>query len=358
MNFGLTILAVFYIAFLIVPGVFFKKFYFQSKFSKEFNSGNFADKFITSIFWGLITQLIVFFILKTTFEISYVELYKRCKNIYTDIHNNTLPTISPFQLKTLFVIQIFSVILACILGFLLHKFVRIFKLDIKFSPIRFANDWNYIFRAELYENPIDYNERLIKKYYSTEVDVLVNDGNDDKPSFYQGILHDYYLDENGNLDRISLSLARKRIKLENGQLEFRDIVGDTFIVPYKNISNLNLRYNYNYKLKNEVFPPIIRNATIIMIILLFLFLLIAPWFSSVGFFSKIFSIFIFFISWCFLIGAISDVLSDRPLKNPIKLSMRLIFIILFIFSLLGGLDLIEVVKIYDIFNYVRNLRTS
>lgn len=344
MNFGLTILAIFYIVFLVVPGVFFKRFYFQSKFGGEFHSGAFADKIITSIFWGIIIQLFVLTILKTTFEISFDVIYTRCRNVYSDIQNNKLPAISYFQLKAMLGLLAGSSVIACFLGHILHKIIRFLKLDVKYTPLRFSNDWNYIFRNELYGTRTS-EDFLKKSYYSTEVDILVNDGHHEKPNFYQGVLQDYFLDEKGDLDRISLSGTCKRVKDSENKDIYLPVSGHTFIVPYKNISNLNLRFNYIEK-NTSVLPAYIRGALSIILLFSFLILMIAPWFSEVSLFSRFVSIIFLFFSWAFFIAAISDWLNDKPSKSN-DWSFRLVFFALFFISLFGGLYILDVFNLIE-----------
>ncbi|PVH26985.1 hypothetical protein [Sphingobacterium corticibacter] len=342
MNFGLTILAVFYIIYLVVPGIFFKRFYFQSKFNKEFYSGSFADKIITSIFWGIIIQLIIVLIFMSVSSMDMSQLYIRCKNIYSDLQTNSLPDVSDFQLKTLLVLFILSMILACTLGHIVHKAIRLLKLDIKFSPLRFSNEWNYLFRNELNHDDFKLN-KYRNSYHSTQVDVFVNDSSEDKPNFYTGVLHDYSLDQDGQLDRISLSIAKKRI-IKEGAKEYSDVAGDILIIPYRNISNLNLRFNYIYKEKKDKDYTLLQGFAGIIFMIVFFGTIIIPLVFASSFMQGVYSAFLLFLSWAFSLAVFADFFNN---KTDRTVSWRHRFV-LFIFSIIsgyGGLYLLEIVNL-------------
>lgn len=57
METNVTLVSIAIIVFLYFPGNIFKRFYFKGPFSQQFNIGIFAERFITSIFWGGIMQI-------------------------------------------------------------------------------------------------------------------------------------------------------------------------------------------------------------------------------------------------------------------------------------------------------------
>ncbi len=348
MNFGITLITVFYIVILIVPGIFFKKFYFQAKFSHEFNNGAFADKAITSIFWGLLIQLLAIFILKVGFGYSFDQLYTRMNNLYGAIHKQEFPKISYKQLKIFFLFFVFSIILACFSGHILHKLIRFFKLDIIFSSLRFANEWNYIFRNELAISKDKDGER--KKYFSTELDIIVKESKNEIPRFYSGILKDYFLNENGQLDKIVLAAAKKRVSNDNNEKEFVDIKGDVFIVPYCNIENINLRYSYTPSKRVFKIPAAIRNTIVLCFVVLFLLAFIIPWFLNISLASTFLSILLLIVSWIFIFTSVlASLEEDNESTNKLSLKKR---ITIGIFGLIILLIALDTMKVIDIASFV------
>lgn len=355
MNFGLTIIAISYIVFLIVPGIFFKRFYFQSKFQNDFYKGAFADKIITSIFWGIFIQALCLLIFKFTFDYSFDEIYRRLNNLYESLQDNHLPQLSYIQLKYLVGVFASSIVFSCLLGHLFHKLVRLFGLDIRFSPLRFSNDWHYIFRNEL-----DASKSLLdgfnKTYYSTEVDIIVNDFKDDRPSFYSGMLKDYHLTPEGNLDRICLGYAKKRTKNKDGVIEFTDIKGDSLIIPYCNIANMNLRYNYDYKPKRKVIiPELVQGTLMLVMVFVLILILIVPWFSTVSVWSKILGVLLFTISWSALVSLISEWFNDEKRLNwPMRLFVLAILLVT-LFSALNMLKIYDILSVFEL--WIGSFRT-
>lgn len=343
MNFGLTIIAICYIVFLIVPGTFFKRFYFQSKFSREFYRGAFADRLVTSIFWGLFIQALCLIAIKELSGLSFDGLYSRINNFYASLQSNSLPRISFTQLLYLTGMFILSISLSCLLGHFFHKLLRYFKLDINFSPLRFSNEWNYILRNEVKKTELS-SEHHEKTYMSTEVDVFVNDFKEDRPSFYSGILKDYYLDTKGDLDKILLGNAQKRVKDENGNDIYVAIKGDTFIIPYSNIANINLRFNYVEKAKMVVFPKAIQQTILLILIFLLLPIFLFPLFTDVKVWDKIISIILMLVGWFLIVGSIAAML-DYSKKNDSW--PFIVLIIMGFISFFGALAILDVFYIID-----------
>jgi hypothetical protein len=85
MDAGVTIFSIAYVIILIVPGIIFKRFYFQGAFSKQFNSGLFADRIITSLFWGILVQIIGLLLYSKIINIKYADFKIEALKFYQDI---------------------------------------------------------------------------------------------------------------------------------------------------------------------------------------------------------------------------------------------------------------------------------
>lgn len=347
MSFGLTLITISYIIFLVVPGIFFKRFYFQSKFQNDFYKGSFADKIITSIFWGLFIQIIAFCIFMWIFDFSIDQIHHRANNVYIDLHSNTLPKLSPKQLSYLLCLFTLSLTLACFIGHIFHKGIRFARFDRKFSPLRFSNEWHYTIRNELGEQKIS----RTSTYLSTEVDILINEVKDGQPVFYTGVLRDYHLNSEGQLDRLCLEEAKKRLKEPNAV--FQEIMGDRLVVPYCNIANLNLRFNYIKRESGFKIPTAIRNIGSLLYFGVLLIIFIAPWFAFVGVFLKILSIVFFSFSWLLILAIFGDLSNS---KRQLAYSTYLFcFCSAFILTLVG-LDMLDIFKAVSYaFSFIGNI---
>lgn len=170
-----TISGIIIIVWLIFPGVVFKRFYFQGPFSKQFSSGLFADRLITSIFWGIIVQIITFLIYSKSFGFTFAGIRKKVDIIYVNITENKIPDITYQNLKYILGYLAFLVIIAVIWGTISHHIIRIFKIDVKLGVFRFSNHWHYYFRGEILSTR-DFKSVRKGKWLSTIVDILIDDG--------------------------------------------------------------------------------------------------------------------------------------------------------------------------------------
>ncbi len=149
MDANLTFFTVLYIVFLIIPGVFFKRFYFQGHFNKQFQYGLYADRLITSLFWGAIIQVITIHILIQTIGKRFENFSEVLKEAYISISKNDVPNGGNqlFAFASLYLIG--SVLLGCFMGHFSHQFIRKTKLDLHYAVLRFSNKWYYYFTGDI-----------------------------------------------------------------------------------------------------------------------------------------------------------------------------------------------------------------
>ena len=62
----LALSSIFLIVIVLFPGLIFRRFYYSGKFTKQFLKGEWSERIVTSIFWGIFSQLI------TLLFISYI----------------------------------------------------------------------------------------------------------------------------------------------------------------------------------------------------------------------------------------------------------------------------------------------
>jgi len=254
-----TILIIFIILF---PGIIIRRSFYNKKFSKQFYRGQFSERLITTIFWGIINLFFAFFLNFLFFKFFYKIHCISCslqKILYLILNVdflkngyilNDIPASNILLFILLFIINIFVIPFA--LGYSAFRFIRKLKLDLKYSWLTFSNHWHYFFQGEIAHKT---DSKIIDKknleFRSNEnntsiLDILTIEG--DEKYLYKGILLDYNLIDDGeDLDSIVLLEPFKKIYDKdinaNGEktiLEFEKIPGNFILIPYSNILNINV----------------------------------------------------------------------------------------------------------------------
>ncbi|MFD2200563.1 hypothetical protein [Shivajiella indica] len=344
MDFNITFFTLVYIVFLIIPGVFFKRFYFQGHFNKQFQSGLYADRLITSVFWGAIIQVITIHILLHSTGDKFYSFSEVIKNAFLSISKNDLPNGGNqlFTFASLYLIG--SVVLGGFLGHFSHQFIRKTKLDLQYAVLRFSNKWYYYFTGDiLYTNEFKYKVSKTGKIASTVVDVLVDYGEGENILF-TGTLTQYSLDSNGNLETLYLTGTSRFKKQDNGKIELKNIPGDCFVIPYQRVLNMNIDYVIETSSKEKKqgrMKRILLGLISAFLILLLPVIIVVPWFSQVGVWLKLSSIVLLLLSWLFfMVGFVNLVDPKAALKGKGIALAFVLFLILLLFglSLLGIFD--------------------
>ncbi|WP_147677126.1 hypothetical protein [Algibacter pacificus] len=243
--------------FLAIPGLVFRKFYYQGEFSKQFISKNWAYTLTTSFLIGIIIQLISFYSIKGFFQVfgkpaseKYIIKLSDFKNLKHILDGLNLYEFTHYD-KKIFIIVAY-ILITCLVAFIAAlicwHFVRRLKLDRKFKLLRFGNLWNYYLRGEI----IDFKDfstiKESKKVILTLIDIVISDGFKENKLF-SGILSQYTIDSNStNLETITLTDAHvwKEDKNSKSQTFGRNIKkrvkGHCLILDVKKSIDLNLTY--------------------------------------------------------------------------------------------------------------------
>lgn len=123
--------------------------------------------------------------------------------------------------------------------------VRGFKLDRKLKEFRFQNRWHYILSGEVLDFPEHVEKGRAKDIFLTFIDIAINTGH--KTILYSGFLADYHLTKEGvGVDYIHLRNVKRRDidKIDGKPYDGKEyaIPGDIFLIPFKNVINLNITY--------------------------------------------------------------------------------------------------------------------
>lgn len=272
-----TINSILIFAFVLLPGLIFRRFFFLGEFSKQVSfKDSIPRSFLLSLIPSLLIQLLFIFIISLLnrfvfsspldFDLGYWIDYYRCV---------TSPdfTFVGSEIEKLWDVVIVIVNIAvslyissALLGVAFFLIIRYWKLDRRSKLLRYNNDWYYIFSSEIlqfkkFEEVLKNKDGLVGSiavndhedmHFKTEnrytkVDVLVEElaGN----NFYSGIVVDYDLNHSNiqQLERLYLkdTVRYKPIKDKDGNktgtMQVK-VPGDYFIILGKEIKNINVSY--------------------------------------------------------------------------------------------------------------------
>lgn len=351
MDFSLTLFGVMYVVTFIIPGLIFKRFFYQGKFSKQFFEGLFTDRLLTYILWGIAIQLITIICYCLFFDIKARDLYTEAANFYNSFSKEKIPEFKFSYIQHMLRYLLATTICAIALGVGLNLLVRILKIDIRFSIFRFSNIWHYYFTGESLNFKEFKKATLLQniKVLSTEVDIVVK-SDDGRSNMFSGTLTQYTLSRVGELQTIYLTKA-KRFSTSTTPGSLKSIPGDCFIIPYSNILNMNIRYNITPNPNRKILKNILIGAILSTTILLVFFVIIYPWFVAPTFWRKFFSCLVLIIGW---FNLMSVALSIADKNNTIfkNLGVNILSFILAGGFAAWGFVIAQKITWTDIFEYL------
>ena len=262
------------IVLILFPGLIVRRFYFIGNFSKQFFKGEWSERLVTSIFWGLFTQLISLLLFSYTSWAIKNDSNEVIETIFKGQLPNELITDSNSIIFLLDYI-IFSLILSAVFGYLAHKVVRMLEFDIRNSAFRYSNNWHYYFKGEILKTE-DFSKYKNLKILFTWVDVVI-DTKDGKNKMIQGVLSQYTINnKTGDLEYLYIDEAER---WSNSSKSFKPVNSHIFVVPFKNVIDFNIRYNYTLKI-NKLLTNIKKIFTSIFTVIILGIIFIAPWYLA------------------------------------------------------------------------------
>lgn len=231
MNIAIVSLAIFLI---VSPAIIARRAYFTKELSKSFTHKNTLQEIFSSIFLAvLLHSMWIVFVEWLGYIIDFDIIFKLLFNpnaidSYNNITSNIYKIISYFISLTL---------IATLISYIFRNLIRYYKLDRKFSLLRYDNNWYYLFTGEV----LDIKKYSKDKSISSDdvnqrvVDILVK--TEDGEVIYRGNLVDFQLHKDNTVEYLVLSYPQKKIGKKT-----KLINSSYFVVPYSGILNINLRY--------------------------------------------------------------------------------------------------------------------
>lgn len=275
-----SLITILFIVLIFIPGHFFKRFYYSGKFSRQFSSGDFAERLIVSLFWGVVVQLCAFSLMRLFIKFNIEDSSKKATSILDKLTKYDFTVSGQVNFLYCFYYLGGSLLFSILLGGAMHHIVRILKLDLKVNALRYTNEWHYFFTG----GNLKSQQRTMGRGRIEAVQLdLVTDAGDGNTRLYSGLLNDYALCPEGKLDVISINGA-KRYSTSKG--EYTYIPGDCLVIPYDKVININISFLVRSRTPRSFTGAFAFLKNIAMVLLL-LSIVAAPFGLPIAFYSKI-----------------------------------------------------------------------
>ena len=232
---------------LLLPGIAFRRFYYAGEFSRQYFSEGFSQLVLRVVLLSACMQAGGYGLALARGWSGIAAAYAELTGALFGIPM-TLERVRPGAFVGL---QAVLTSVAASLGFLTHAVVKNYRLDVRYKLFRFQNYWHYILRGGIrgFENTDGLLGDLDEEIQYTYVDILVATSEGDM--LYDGVVVDYQLSPQNQLDKLILTGTRRRRLRSDRRAEADDkcqvsryypVAGDFVVVPAAEIKNYNVRY--------------------------------------------------------------------------------------------------------------------
>ncbi len=232
---------------LLLPGIAFRRFYYTGEFSRQYFSDNLGQLAFRVFVPSLIAQALLAVGLLVSQANEPLRLLRAL------VGKAFAPGISvgEFTVETVLVLcaaEVALILVAGAAGVVLQYLILRTGLDRRTRLLRFKNHWHYTLRGGIREFPEVRSlfQGNLEQVVSTSIEVLVSSSEGDL--IYDGILADYELSADNQLDRLILAAGVSRRPISAGadplrtRAEHFAVSGDFFVIPAREIKNINISY--------------------------------------------------------------------------------------------------------------------
>lgn len=347
---GLSIVPILFIVIIIVPGTFCKRFFFSGEFSNQFGSGVFADRLLTSIFWGLVINLITYLCYSKALGFNFNDFKEHLRDAYEALASNKLPKdLDKFNIWMILGYIASSIVAAVLSGILAHNIVRGLGIDKRFKVFRFSNHWHYYFTGEILKTNGIITSETRKKVVMTSADIVLNVDYKGKPKLFSGILSQYTLSPKGTgLESLILTEPQRYSEEDNC---FKKIPGHVLIIPFEKVVDINLRYDFVETKQPLTNQERVARAAIVVVFALSL-VIVLPWFLGLSFWATLAGIPFLLISWL-TISIYLLFYVDREQRSKMSRGNKFTLLIIGVLSFCAAFIILNLKKpIVELYNYV------
>lgn len=237
MNIAFSTLLIFL---FVLPGLFFTLAFYNTD-NKPLHYISLTHKAAVSFFITFLSHVFWLFILVQglNYQINYTAFFALISGAQNSLYTSAIKSIDYSELIQVIIYLLVVYIFAFSIGKFIRYIIRKLKLDKRFDILRLDSPWYYLFTG------YDWEEG---KPDGVMISACVDFGG--QAYLYQGYLDRFFLDEDGNIDRLILTGAERR-KIENDKNNSTDqeinprfylIDGHYFVLKYSEIKNLNVQF--------------------------------------------------------------------------------------------------------------------
>lgn len=229
---------------LALPGFIFNVSFYQTE-NTPIKHLSISHKVIWCSAFTIILHIIGFFLLELRYNVN-IEFILILISGAKDRFSSVISSITPHQILLAAIYLLILYFLSYLIGLLLRKAIRFFELE-KYNMFRIDSPWYYIFIGYDWEDGKPDGVRI-----AAVVEIA------GKAYLYIGWLDKFYLDSNGNIDRLILTGAmRRNMKNDKNKTNGSDLTdrfypidGHYFVLKYSEVKNLNVQF-LKLELKNN-----------------------------------------------------------------------------------------------------------
>lgn len=237
------------IALFILPGLFFTLSFYNTD-NKQLNYIPLTHKTALSLFVTFLLHVFGLFTLDlfAKYPIDLSKFLILISGDHSELFTSTLKTIGNTEIINTTIYLTIIYFLAFLIGKMFRFLIKKFKLDKYTKLLRINSPWFYLFTGYDWEDG---------KPDGVIISACTEFGG--KTYLYQGYLERFFLTEDGNIDRLILTDAERRL-IENDKmgpeksdknLRFYPIDGHYFVLKYAEIKNLNVQF-FKLNLKKKL----------------------------------------------------------------------------------------------------------
>lgn len=243
---------------LVLPGFICRFTYYESE-KTDLNNQAFSIEGVLSFILSIVLHLIwmgIAHVLGRPVDTGHVLslLSHSSETAVTAALSNAADNI---RLVSIYFLSLYFV--AWALGLLAQTLVKYFSLDINGTLsfiFKFDTPWYYQLKGRVVRTILRNGELVQELVYLDKskpyVMVTCAITRPDDTYLYRGILDDFFLKRDGNLDRLVLSAPMRRKLSADSSPELYEIPGDAMIIKYDDVSSMNIEY---MSLPNDIPPP-------------------------------------------------------------------------------------------------------
>jgi len=259
---SIALVTILFFVFLF-PGIFFTRFYYTEEFSKQYFKSSYYELLLSTLLPSIIIHIAGLYLADNClgYKLDLKSVLILLLGI-DDINEKSIAIESiQSSVKNIVLYNLVVWVLSGFLGYSFKKIIRKFKIDRKHKLFRFHNEWHYLITGEILDFPKIDGEA--SKIDFVSVDAVID--TDAGTFIYSGIIQDYLLSKQGGLELIYLTEVNRRLINDDPQNDTFDnledenesddrlyfMPGDFFVLPYKEIKNINITYYEIEEVENE-----------------------------------------------------------------------------------------------------------